>query len=747
MIGSIYDDEEEFSLAIEHFQQALSIRSSQLGEESLAVSSVYNNLGLMYKHKGEYDKAISHLGQSLSIKKKLLGHQSPRLASTLLNLGTLLQEKGDWDQALNHYQEALKIRENAYDTHDLRLAPVYQGISVVYRLKGDFDLALRYLNRGLTIVEESEGLPSARRAQLLQNKGVLYEELGEYEKAIVLQTQALEIYQQHNQGYVEQIAACHHNIGINYLLKQDYSTALFSLEKSLSIKDSSLRNPDTDAAKILSSIGDCLYSLGNLEQAEEKYQRALKIRKEAFGKHHPLVARSYNQLGKVSGKLGKKYQALQRFQMAISANVPGFNDVDPFHNPEPEPSSIMSERVLIQSLLNKADILLRGNLEECYYADSMFSLAIEVAEQTQRSYREDADRLHLQNSLFEVYEKALHNTSSLYQQTHDISLLYRAFELAEKSRGALLFSSLRELSAKQVAGIPVHLLRHERQLRMDLTFYKQQIFAEEQKGYQADLNLLNRFQYIFLTRKNTYDSLIQVFEKNYPEYHHLKYDLQTISVPEIQRELLGENEHLIEYFVGDSSVYVFHVLPDTLVLKIQPLPFDLKVMVNEWRKSFSSPQFFRDDPSMALDIFVQRGYTLYQLLLEGVLSSTNGPQKLWIVPGGILGYLPFDIMLKRLPEDADSQDFLSLDYVGKEHIISYAYSATLLKEQIHSPSRHKASLSLAGYAPNYSVSKSDEIHEDMGARNIEGGTLKTSPQCRERGYGDCQFVERACFYR
>ena len=69
-------------------------------------------------------------------------------------------------------------------------------------------------------------------------------------------------------------------------------------------------------------------------------------------------------------------------------------------------------------------------------------------------------------------------------------------------------------------------------------------------------------------------------------------------------------------------------------------------------------------------VFVDHAYDLFQILLKPVLSSSEfKSEKVLIIPDGVMGYLPFDILLSRKPDS--SEFFRSFDYLLKDYIIRY----------------------------------------------------------------------------
>jgi CHAT domain-containing protein len=97
--------------------------------------------------------------------------------------------------------------------------------------------------------------------------------------------------------------------------------------------------------------------------------------------------------------------------------------------------------------------------------------------------------------------------------------------------------------------------------------------------------------------------------------------------------------------------------------------------------------------------YATKGYALYQTLLEPVLAKTNNPYNnhLIIIPDGILGYLPFETLIQTNPENA--KGYKDLDYLIKDHEISYHYSASLLA--FVQPQKQHLQNSFIGFAPAF----------------------------------------------
>src|SRR5262249_57565507 len=70
---------------------------------------------------------------------------------------------------------------------------------------------------------------------------------------------------------------------------------------------------DTRVALVLNNLASLCHNQRKLAEAEALYQRALAIRRQAYGSHHPMVAQSLNNLASLYPDLGKHQQPQQFF--------------------------------------------------------------------------------------------------------------------------------------------------------------------------------------------------------------------------------------------------------------------------------------------------------------------------------------------------------------------------------------------------------------------------------------------------
>ena len=259
-------------------------------------------------------------------------------------------------------------------------------------------------------------------------------------------------------------------------------------------------------------------------------------------------------------------------------------------------------------------------------------------------------------------------------------MLFRS--LSEKSKAGLLQSQLKESDALRFANMPDTLLEREKNLRLTITAIE--------KGRQERMNEgkseTDSFNIILVTRADSlrtlYTDLKKYFEKNYPDYYRLKYDYSTIPLSKVQQNLLSTDQTLLSYFVGDSAVYAFVVRKDTFVVFDIKKDFPLESWVKQLRDglygyhtaTIKTEKLY----DMKADSFAQAAYHIHEKLLTPLSNLLT--KEVIVVPDGVLGYVPFDVLLSEMPKEATT--FKSHAYFGPCNRSAHSRSASSFAHRV-----------------------------------------------------------------
>ena len=88
-MGLNYAGLEQYDNALDHYNKSLTIDKS-IDEKSNDVASTLNNIGVIYENKNDFSKALQLYEESLSIKKQLFGEKHVELSYALNNIAGIL---------------------------------------------------------------------------------------------------------------------------------------------------------------------------------------------------------------------------------------------------------------------------------------------------------------------------------------------------------------------------------------------------------------------------------------------------------------------------------------------------------------------------------------------------------------------------------------------------------------------------------------------------------------------------------
>jgi CHAT domain-containing protein len=329
--------------------------------------------------------------------------------------------------------------------------------------------------------------------------------------------------------------------------------------------------------------------------------------------------------------------------------------------------------------------------------------ALAALDYQQSTFTEESSKSFHLSKNYPIYEQAISVSLLKADVDHNDTLRQNTFTYTEKSKAALLQAQIKAADALAFAGLPDSLLEQEHNLRINITWREKQRQSLLDKGLtETDTNTL-RISGIIFDLKQQYENLKKRFETEYPDYYRLKYDLSTVSLAYLQDTLLQKDQALLEYFTGDSSLFLFVVRPDTFLVQEVKRDFPLEAWIDSLRFGlygyYAADKGLRTDSLRlsALNSYIRHAQLLQQKLIAPVAAYL--PENVILVPDGPLGYIPFDALLTGAPED--SNNFKSYPYLLQQHQFSYTYSATLLREMRDKKHRQEPEKDFAAFAPFY----------------------------------------------
>ncbi len=673
VLGLIYYQMSEYNKSLDYHTKALNIRKNELGENHSSVGSSYNSIASIYNIKGDYENALEYYFKSLQIKINEIGENTIDVSSLYNNIGSVYFEKGENDLAIEYYLKSLMIKKNILDEDNPSYAFTYNNLAMAYRGNEDFKKSLSYSKLALDIFIKKLGEEHPNVAGVINNIGRTYYDIKDYDKALDSYNSALKIFLKKFGENHSTTAQNIFNIVEIYFLKKEYKMALSYINKSLEIRKKIFGEFNVKVSQSYLKLSEIYLAQNKVEHSNSsKVDSALFfIQKSIFS----ITKNSYD---------------------TIKYNIPDFNYVS-------------FEKDLLNSLIVEADVYYQkylyqsNDINELKFSLRLLESAAELIEKIRRGYKSEQVKFNLNKNIYSLYEKGIKIALTLFDLTKNYEYKNSALEFADKSKVGILIDEIYDINAKSFGDIPDSLLIKEKQLKINLTYLDSEIQKEKDKSKNTESGKLSSLENELFKLRREYDSLIDYFERNFNEYYQLKFQPRVIKIKDIQNFLIKNEGSVIEYFLSDTSLYIFVIKSNDFIIK--------SFAIN---KSFSEKiiNFRRALKNLYFDQYIKEAYELYKILFLPIKNEISNSPKIYLITDGILNYLPFEILISKPIQLqinnnvslSNNIDFSNLPYLINNYEICYHYSSALLVENLMYEGTKD--LSFIGFAPVFSESDS-----------------------------------------
>ncbi|MFC1688561.1 CHAT domain-containing protein [Pseudomonadota bacterium] len=689
VLGLLEWDLGNYEQAISWFQQASTI-GDELGDARLAGSTM-NNLSLVYDELGDYPTSLKQYQRALELYK---GANFPRGESdTLGNIGGTYLLLGRYQEAVPYYQRALVISQSLDSKPSMSLD--HGNLALCYLGLGQLDEALHHVDRALVLAVET-GMRK-EEALWLRGKGNILIRKGRYDLGLENHLAALAIYEEIDARGM--LLDGLHDMGRLHLLLGDLLTAEQYFERGTEMAGE-LGLAQAITANLL-ALGDLQFRREHLGNAESLYQQALTRAVNAGELNYQsesllrlsLAHRELKQLAKAEKEARQALavatdtgatseQAEAWYALGELARLQGnlASALEAYGRAEETVASSGNPDLMWQVHYGRARILVASSQRE--EAVSELKAAVRIIESVRERLREERFRAGYVQDKYQVYI-ALVRLQLVLGQTQ------QAFSTAERLRAR---SFLEQLEGSRTAG---------RSRQRDL-----QEYALRERIRQLQIALDEENQMLPPQRRqmavDSFSSELHAAEREYQAYlddRKAQSAIGRIASPPTSAEVqakLKPGEALVEYVVDDERVMIFILQAESISATSSQLDrANLTAKVKLVRELIQQPLHERWLPPAASLAKALIGPLQEQDLLEDV-------KHLYLVPHGILNYLPFAV----LPLSADSDEV-----VMERFTLSYLPAAASL---VHSSPESQVQPTLLAMAPErtrlqYSLAEAQSI--------------------------------------
>ncbi len=687
-----------FAEAIPLLHTCLQHATKVFGETGRWVANPNAYLGVCYPQLGEFDKGLFYLHRALDIRLNHLGKYHYRVSENYNNIGTTLWFRGNFREAQEYFLHAIEVdegREEPQQQDSVAWSLHCLNAGIAYKTLGEIKKGIQFFQKSFGLLPD-EDWPELyyQKASTLAEIANSYYTLGDYPNAISLYEQTLDLLQKSGNAehpdvglYFNNLSAAWSALGVETKEQYYIQAALAHWEK--------IRHKETlGKASNIVFIVDTWLSLGGAAQQKGDLNTAIAHSLKALQLAEEL--KNTNKQRVVSLTLGSLYQQAGQADSAevyFARSLPG---PDAQENDLTELVSAPGKYVLFRLMRARQS----GNPQQIKAAWSDWTAFDRKVSDQRLSLSEGVSRSSFSKILRPVYESAIEEVLPMKRPDAEMDWAATAFALSEKMRALNLFEAIKEADARTFSGLPDSLLARERDLRLDLNWTENQLYQKDiTPGTPPDTEAQRLMARIDILNE-TIAKLQKTFETDYPDYYRLKYDLRVEDVAAVQRDLLYPDMALVEYFVGNSAVYIFTIRKqDYSVLEVKK-DFPLEQWVSQLREgmtAFQTGQGMEAKYDSLSALYTDAASNIYKKLVAPIAAKL--PAKVIFIPDGVLGYVPFEALLVEKPDNPTR--WPQHHYLLNDHSVSYCYSATMLREMLYRKHQQQPALGFLGFAPAY----------------------------------------------
>lgn len=699
-LGWVFMLMNDFDLAFFYSEKALQAKKML----SLDLVNSYNLIAAIYYYKADYKSAKRNWEYALIESQK--SSQKPEHSGQyqidtsnfvmLKSLGAVEFQQGHYKKAYEYYLRVFRWEKSYYKVENHFLASSYFNLAEILDKRKKYDVAIQYLRGSLRIYGTALGSDSPEIIEVYEKLGNVYKNQGNYPKALEAYKEAYKLNENVN-GIPEYSASLYGKLGEVY--------------SDLEIADSS-------------------YYYFHLSQA---------ILKNIYGSKHPKIAENHLKLALLEKSQSNWDQAMDECENALYSVVHR-KDLDSLRSQD---IRFTTKGIDVLSTYAKylTDAFLEnfGSIEDLEKALDFIDLAIELIQQKRILVFDQKAQHDFSERYAPVYEEGLRIALMLHKETRKDQFLEIAFQMMEGSRSFTLNQSTQNREEPIAYSLPDSLLEIERSLKVDISFYQEEILNRKANLDGYDTTLVRNYEDKLFYRKRDFDLLKQRLEQEYPKYHELKYQNRALSFSELQQRL-SEEELLIEYLWHEDHVTVVGITKHRV--RFEEIPVD-QFLIDQL--ILISSVFNQPRSTLSVEEYAQVSNEVYQKLVAPALSI-SGPEttKLIVIPDGPLTRLNFDLLVQD-QSNVDSE-WKDLPYLIRDYAIATGYSATLFFDEDPRPQHSPNGLLAFSFGEKSEIRAGDHLTmEKVRSADLTSlpGSAKEIKSISELVQGDYYYGQQA----
>jgi len=619
----------------------------------------------------------------------------PKIKALLFyQIGNACLLKMDYKNSIRNYQNALALVRN----DDVLVMKINQNLGGIFFFTEDYDNAIEHYQKAFVNISLNRSADPLTIAKLLINTGSAFVEKHEFIKAAEYFSKSETLINKSNNTDLQEYARLSLSLG-NLMMKMNrLKDAHNQFRKATQLYQLDRPSKPDEMILLYSNIAQLCRKQLDFDSTIHYYNLAVSS--------FPVIAEGYSQVyATLYRNIGEAYGMKKNWNAALNYYQMAREIIDPA-DPDSSATSVLKTRNQVNTLElfrishERARMLYHMGVDEgsddiVLQSFNEYLSAIESINLINKEFGREGSRLLFNESVKELYYGAL-ETGYYLSTHHHLELKEQLFLVNEKSRNKILLSGFMDQVAKRLSGIPDSILNKEKLLNEEISLCVKNLLIDPSIDVKEHSDTYLFYLNKLIELRWGIDSLYVQYENSSTVYRKIKEQETANTYPKIQQQLVPE-EALLEYFIGDSSLFIFVARTDSLIIKRVPVSSCLNTEISKF--------------SIAIRLAEQQnlyksGYDLYCKLILPVKSSLQGVKKLIIIPDENLATIPFEALVSGIAPPTNNSSYDHPSYLLNYFEISYQFSSSLWGNSRRDDQIDLKSLNYAGFAPvNFSFEK------------------------------------------
>lgn len=571
------------------------------------------------------------------------------------------------------------IKEDAVETNNYLVSAALKPLGNSYTQLGELQKARLVLEDcyRFYLTNEVED-DTEEMAQVGSDLAILYRTLGDMDKA--------------KEQFIEVLGLSGVRLETICLLRINFAETLALLDEpleaekqvmmaiSLSESNNQIENRERNLAGAYSILSGILIRKNVPRSALSAMNNAVNYGKSAFPETYSReMAALFLQRAEIYKGEGNLDKALVDCQRSLTRLLPGYfiSGISSVGNPNRYiPDNRLWETFTLQGTLLDELYQESNDPEHLKGALRAHEAAMAVEALQLKVFAYDESSLALLAANRAEKSDAVSIAWKLYELSPSRASFFKALSIAERSRSLLLQDRKNQLA--MMAGNQVDPVLVREIDKVDSLIAAAQI----------ELRELDPESMSYLTQEVYLDSLVtQSYEfrdhllTTSPLYASARFGDLSFDLDGFQASLPSD-VLVASYFLGKEEIFVFGISKQKEVFFRLPLPAHLTQRVNDLSEAITLPYMGRPSALGRFDSTRRDiSLSLYQDLVQPLLAGPgfDKTKRLWIIPDGIIGRIPFALLLTEKPT---SPYYADEAFLIKERSLAMASNLTLLHLQL-----------------------------------------------------------------